>query len=280
MRYNYNVYTGIKKLKTKTALGLSTLVLAVAGTGGMAVLSFGSAHADSLATVNGCSFLVSSSTWTLQSDCSSSAEIDVPAGVTLDGGGYTISPTFSKTSNSNNAALGVLSDDVTVKNLTVNGASGTSLHGINVYVATGVVLNDVTLENNDHNGLVVNGSNVTVNNITTKNNSWGGIDVDQGGGVTAPAVLTVNGTSTQTEAFGVDIHVDNTSKDVSVIDTNSQYLVTSDGQGGAVYTLKSIPSTKDNCKNSGWQNLRDAGGGFKNQGACVSFVASNGKSQH
>jgi len=33
------------------------------------------------------------------------------------------------------------------------------------------------------------------------------------------------------------------------------------------------PATKDECKNGGWQNLRDANGApFKNQGQCVSYV--------
>jgi hypothetical protein len=40
-------------------------------------------------------------------------------------------------------------------------------------------------------------------------------------------------------------------------------------------------SDKDACKNGGWSTQVDANGhGFKNQGACVSYVASNGKSQH
>lgn len=39
-------------------------------------------------------------------------------------------------------------------------------------------------------------------------------------------------------------------------------------------------SDKDACKNNGWMTAVDANGhGFKNQGACVSYVASNGKSQ-
>ena len=282
LRYSkYSINDGMQKIKTKTALGLSTLVLAFAGTGGISVLTFGSAHAAS-PNENGCSFVETPSSWTLRSDCSSTAEINVPAGITLVGSGYTISPTFTKTDNSNNAALGVLSDNVTVKNLTINGVGGKNLHGINVFETAGVVLNDVTLKNNKHSGLVVNGSNVTVNNITTMQNGlyWGGIDVDQGSGVTTAAALTVNGTSTQTEPLSLDIHVDDTSKNVSVVDTNAQYLVTSDGNVGAVYTLKSTASTKDSCKNSGWQNLRNTSGGFKNQGACVSYVASNGKSQH
>jgi hypothetical protein len=43
----------------------------------------------------------------------------------------------------------------------------------------------------------------------------------------------------------------------------------------------SAPTDKDQCKGDGWKSLKDANGNsFKNQGACVSYVASNGKSAH
>lgn len=37
--------------------------------------------------------------------------------------------------------------------------------------------------------------------------------------------------------------------------------------------------TKDQCKNGGWQNFKNADGSpmFKNQGQCVSYFASGGK---
>lgn len=42
-----------------------------------------------------------------------------------------------------------------------------------------------------------------------------------------------------------------------------------------------VATDKDACKNGGWQNLSDASGNsFKNQGACVSYVASDGRSAH
>ena len=41
----------------------------------------------------------------------------------------------------------------------------------------------------------------------------------------------------------------------------------------------SVPTNKDQCKNGGWNNLTTAQGTpFKNQGDCVSYVASGGKS--
>lgn len=41
---------------------------------------------------------------------------------------------------------------------------------------------------------------------------------------------------------------------------------------------KATPTTKDDCKNNGWMNLVDANGNtFKNQGDCVSYVATKGR---
>jgi hypothetical protein len=37
--------------------------------------------------------------------------------------------------------------------------------------------------------------------------------------------------------------------------------------------LKELPTTKDQCKKGGWMDF----GVFKNQGDCVSFVATGGK---
>lgn len=279
MRYRIQRVYRIKDIKSRLGIALSALGL-VLGAGALPLTMVGSASAAT--NMNGCDFAVTGTTWILQSDCSSTAQIDVPANVTLNGAGYTISPTFTKTSNENNAAIGLgvfgNSNNVTIDNLTIDGTNGTYLHGINVYVSTGVVLNDVTLKNNGHDGLVVDGANVTVNNITTMNNGWGGIDVDQGSGVTTPAVLTVNGTSTQFEVLGVDIYVDHyTTKNVSVVDTNSQYVVRYNvfQSGDAVYT-----QAKDACMFGGWTTGAYTSQSFKNQGACVSYVASNGKSQH
>ena len=41
-----------------------------------------------------------------------------------------------------------------------------------------------------------------------------------------------------------------------------------------------VAANKDQCKNGGWQNLADdEGNSFKNQGDCVSFVATQGKNK-
>jgi hypothetical protein len=50
----------------------------------------------------------------------------------------------------------------------------------------------------------------------------------------------------------------------------------SDSEAGVV--IIGVPLTTDDCKNGGWQTLMDSeGNSFKNQGDCVSFVATKGK---
>ncbi len=53
LKYNmYNVRRGVQKVKTRTALALSALVLAVSGGGGAAFAVMGVSHADTPATTN------------------------------------------------------------------------------------------------------------------------------------------------------------------------------------------------------------------------------------
>lgn len=229
------------KTITKVLLGASISTLMVGLTAVPAFASATTYHAtDQASFVSDLATATAGDTIVLDNGFNVTSEIVVNASnITIDGNGQTLTPTFTKTTNANNSTLGIYGADVTVKDLTIDGTGGTSLHGINAYEAVNVLLDNVTLENNGHNGLVVNGSTVTVNNITTTNNGWGGVDVDQGTGVTATTTLTVTGVSHHSEVAGKDLYIDNTSKAVSVADTHSQYA-TKDNvfvSGDRVYTL-------------------------------------------
>jgi hypothetical protein len=50
--------------------------------------------------------------------------------------------------------------------------------------------------------------------------------------------------------------------------------ITVNGQLQVPAPTTSVPTSKDQCKNGGWKTFTPA---FKNQGDCVSFVATNGK---
>lgn len=181
------------------------------------------------------------------SDVHVASRFNISKALTLDGNNHSLFSTFTKTDNSNNAAISIAHDDVTLKNLTVDGISSTNLHGINIYVAKNILLDNVTVQNNDRAGIVVNGSTVTVNNITTSNNTWGGINVDLGGGVTSEAKLTVLGTSQHSEFKA--IWMDDIRKQVSVIDTAGQYDSVDNGFTRILYLRIGTPI------NLGW-NLR------------------------
>ena len=148
-----------------------------------------------------------------------SSDVDVTKGVTIDGDGNTIYANFLKPAglagNSNNSALSIGSDNVTINNLTVDGASGTDLHGINVYRSSSVNINDTTAKN-FRSGVVANGSVVTVENIQTSGNSWHGLNVDK-----ANAHLTIGGNNSHDEFAA--IYVDDTTTGAIVTDTDSQY---------------------------------------------------------
>jgi hypothetical protein len=69
--------------------------------------------------------------------------------------------------------------------------------------------------------------------------------------------------------FGVNIGTFNPSYDIEVdlVDFH-----------GTLYDYEPRPANKDDCKNRGWQAFESPA--FENQGDCVSFVASAGRTQH
>lgn len=188
---------------------------------------------------------------TFGQNITTTAQVTVNRPVTIAGDGFTLSPAYTYTDNGNNSGIGIIgTSNVTVNDLTIDGAGGTNLHGINAFESTNVALNSVTSRNNDKSGVSVNGSSVTVNDISTSGNGWHGLNADKD-----MATLTVNGTSTHNEVFA-DIYVDNDTLDVAVNDTNSQYDYAPSGIPGRpndrVYRLK--PSVTA-CNGSTFDNF-------------------------
>jgi hypothetical protein len=257
-------------------LSWGKLLIAVATVATVTVGLVATANAQ---TVSGCDFddTTLPGTWSLQGDCTTDGPINVPAGTTVEGNGFTINGGYSFGSNGagTNTVIGVIdADNVTINDLKVDGVNGTGLHGINVFDSSNVALNDVTIKNNDKSGLGVNSSTVTVNNLTTEGNGWHGVNVDQR--TTSPASLTINGVSSHNEPL--QVYVDDTTKSVTVVDTNDQYTITNPQVAGRVndanYILKPVvvTPTKADCKNNGYVAF-----GFKNQGSCVASVVANEK---
>ncbi len=284
-KYSYSLDNGIQKIKSRTSLIITAMTMAISGGGAATVALSGVAHAasstvcatsctadDLQAAFNSAS---PGDTVTLGGDVTLNHEVKINKSLTFDGDGHTVNGAFAKTDNDNNASVGVISTSgVTIKDLTVDGSAGTDLHGVNVYVSTNVLLDNVTLQDNGRYGMVVNGSSVTVNNITTKANGYGGVDVDQGKNVTQKAKLIVDGVSKQNEAYGRDIFIDSVASGATVVDTNNQYVYVDSTNAvphdSRTYTLL---NNIDQCKNNGYVSYKSLA--FKNQGQCVSYVQHN-----
>ncbi len=210
----------------------------------------------------------------LGSDLTTTAQITISKGLTLNGGGFTIHPNFTKTDSTNNAAIGILNvtDAVTISDLKEDGTSGTNLHGINLFEAGNATFNNVSVANNQHTGISVNGSTLTVTNVSTSNDGWGGIDIDKPADATSATVLTINGTSTHSETT-VDIIKDDNTRDVTLVDSNHQYTskdVTNAGVTGTAYTLAPIVVTPVGSGGGSVSGGGSAGGG----GAAVSTAVT------
>ncbi len=106
---------------------------------------------------------------------------------------------------------------------------------------------------------------------------------DCGAGCGTVFSITPNGTGTVLYSFA---YTDGAFPHAGLIADNAGNLYGTTGGGGAsgngtVFKLAGtgfppvLPSTVDQCKENGWQ----AFGVFKNQGDCVSFVATKGKNQ-
>ena len=175
---------------------------------------------------------IAGDTITLNGDLSVSSQTTVSKALTIDGKGHTLSPTFTKTDNTNNATIGVIgTSNVTVKNLTINGVNGTTLHGVNLYEATNTTLNNLIIRDNDRYAVVVNSSSVGIASITTSGNGWGGVNVDM---VTQPASATMTGVNSHDE-FNA-LYVEGSGASMTDNTTSHQYYEYPAGSG--VYHTK------------------------------------------
>ena len=114
-------------------------------------------------------------------------------------------------------------------------------------------------------GLDISVSGLAPNAAFTGTLEWTYIDPPPGavGGSVGPATFTADANGNFSISFGT-------------IGVKGRYTATVVYQGQTLTQTLSVtcePATKDECSNGGWKNFF----GFKNQGQCVSFVATGGK---
>ena|GEM_PF-2521530 len=138
-------------------------------------------------------------------DIAASKTIVIDRAVTLNGKDNTISLSGEWVGDKNAGKHGILvqSKDVKINDIVVtldkfNITDETPIwggnYGIQVYDATGVTLNNVTVSGAD-GGILVNASLVTLTGTTNvSGNEFGGIEVSKGEGKTRASVLTLSGT--------------------------------------------------------------------------------------
>lgn len=111
------------------------------------------------------------------------AHFQVPAGVTVDGQGHSIT-VYAIDNDTSAKHLIELVDGSKLQNITLDGNNSKMVKsGVQAIYTTNneAVLDDVTIRNFPNAGLLVNGSKVTANGLTTSGNGWGAVNVDKEG---------------------------------------------------------------------------------------------------
>ena len=250
----YNIRTGVKKIKTKTALAISGATLGI--TGLLAALALPlAAHAavsnnytpfGDAAVVSGGNPGNAISTDSVGFNTYGGVDYGVPSGIT-----------FNQLTN--------LGTDYKITAGDCGGGSPrfqVNIGGHNVFVYLGPAPNFTGCTTNTW---------VTTGNLTTSSDAIFDTSQYPGGAQysTYAQAETLLGSQTVT---GIQLVTDGgwavTGGDQAVLFDNTQINDSS-------YTYEPTP-TKDSCKNNGWKTMQDANGkSFKNQGDCVSYFATN-----
>jgi hypothetical protein len=258
MVHKYNIRTGVKRAKTKIALTLSALIVGVSSIGLALAVPF-AASAATTYTISPWTFVGAAG------DCGVGYPAGTPGGVVSKWDNTTGNPSPSLFLQKN-----VPTTDCSSAGATVNGVNGITLTELNFQYqnnngghcgAGAPRYNVVTTDNVTHFFGCIYGTH------TDLANGWTQVEFSNADGV--PAV--VPGEVVQSIDLVFDEGIDQGSGFVNLdnFSINGQII------GGP-----NTPASKDACKNDGWKTLQDANGhSFKNQGDCVSYVATGGKNQ-
>lgn len=108
----------------------------------------------------------------------------ITMGTEESGASYSLAKAALAETKSNSGEESILNiagaENVIIRNLTVEGAVK---HGLNIYLSTDVLVENVVAKDNGALGICVNGSEVTLKDVTTSGNAWGGVNVDNKGNI-------------------------------------------------------------------------------------------------
>ena len=110
----------------------------------------------------------------LSADTTCAGKITLPAGVTLNGNGYTLTLTSEV---SNGAFVETTSDDVTIQNITIN-TDGKAKHGVQFYNCTNGTLTSAIINGGKYTSVIVNGAEVTINSCTLNPDAGAYTDIE------------------------------------------------------------------------------------------------------
>ena len=137
------------------------------------------------------------------------ANLALDKALTIEGIGEVViekgTESWETNSTGRTSLITVAADDVTICNVTVQGAEtigSNYAHGINVWQSENVRIENVVAKDNDGVGVLVNDSAVTLSNVQTSGNGWGGVNVDTGSN-TNDTSLTVDAACAFGEAFQI-----------------------------------------------------------------------------
>lgn len=172
-----------------------------------------------------------------------SAVYVLPSGVSLDGGGFTISAaegwvTNPSASYGTNHILSAIGGTGTISNLTIEGNSNVK-SGIIIYGdGTNYALDTVTSKNNGNCGVQVSAATATATNLTTEGNAWGAVNVDKSSNY--PDVLPNFTLVSGTMAENVEVYTEITDQTIITAADLTKYVGVGDTLKGFVYYTSDV----------------------------------------
>ena len=169
------------------------------------------------------------------------AVITLPAGVSFNGGGFTITAADGWTINpeasyGTNHLMGISSGTGTISNVTLVGNANVK-SGIVAYGnGTNVTVDTVTVQNCGNCGLQDSGATVTLTNWNTSGNAWGSVNADNGSDGSVPTVTFVSGTM----AEPVEIYTEITDQDVVTAASLTKYQGFGTNLKGFIYYTSDV----------------------------------------